>query len=521
MKFLSYSSLSLGLSALTLSGCQKPEPPRPNILFIMSDDHAYQAVSAYGHGLNHTPNIDRLAEEGILFNRAFCTNSISAPSRAVVLTGKFSHMNGHLDNSTQFDGSQTTVPKLLREAGYETAMVGKWHLQSDPTGFDFWRVLLGQGPYYNPDMKDSAGTRQYMGYTTTVITDQALEWLDRRDQDKPFFLMLHHKAPHRAWAPEPKHFRLFENHQFPVPDNYFDDYSNRGRAAREQEMSVIKDMTLHYDLKVIPREGDSVTGTDRWWESELNRMTPEQRSLWEEYYQPMSDAFYAANLTGDDLALWKYQRYMNDYLACIQSVDDQVGRVLDYLEEKGLLENTLVVYTSDQGFYLGEHGWFDKRFMYEESLGMPLMMRYPKMIKPGRESDALVQNVDFAETFLDLAGVAAPDSMQGMSLKPILTTSTTSPPQNWRSSIYYHYYEYPGVHAVKRHYGVRTDRYKLIHFYHDNDEWELFDLETDPSEMKNVYEDPGYADVREDLHKELERLRVEYGDETMKGFTGF
>lgn len=508
------ASVGLGLTAAALSGCRDQEPAKPNILYIMADDHAFQAISAYGNGLNHTPNIDRIAADGMRFNKAFCTNSISAPCRAVVLTGKFSHINGLRDNSDHFNGAQSTLPKMLRPAGYQSAMIGKWHLKTDPTGFDFWKVLIDQGPYYNPDLKDSTGTHRYTGYTTRIITDEALQWLDTRDPSKPFLLMVHHKAPHRNWMPEPRYFDLFRNKKIPVPDNYFDDYSNRGRAAKEQEMSVIEDMTINYDLKVFPRPGDSITGDDRAWEGGLKRMTPEQRAEWDNYYRTISDEFYAKGLSGKDLALWKYQRYMEDYLACIQSVDDQVGRLLDYLKEHGLDKNTLVVYTSDQGFYLGEHGWFDKRFMYEESLRTPLVMRLPGVIKPGTLSDALVQNLDLAPTFLELAGVPVSDSLQGMSMVPVMNSPTDGAfTAKWRDAIYFHYYEYPGVHAVKRHYGIRTDRYKLMHFYNDIDEWEFYDLEKDPDEMNNSYNDPSYAGIIEKLKSDLIQLQKQYQDE--------
>mgnify|MGYP001160695705 CR=1 FL=1 len=354
---ISFSTVGLGLVTALVAGCRDKEPAKPNILFILSDDHAYQAISAYGYGLNHTPNIDRIAANGMLFSRAYCTNSICGPSRAVILTGKFSHLNGFKDNNDTFNGAQMTLPKMLRPAGYQSAIIGKWHLKSDPQGFDYWKILLDQGPYYNPDFKDSTGTHRYEGYTTSVITDQALEWLDKkRDPAKPFLLMVHNKAPHRSWMPEPKYFGLFENKKFPVPESFFDDYTTRGRAAKEQKMSVIRDMTIHYDLKVLPRPGDSLVGDDRYWESGLQRMTPEQRKVWNDYYSKISNDYYSKNLSGNDLALWKYQRYLEDYLACIQSVDDQVGRLLDYLKTHGLDKNTLVVYTSDQGFYLGEHG---------------------------------------------------------------------------------------------------------------------------------------------------------------------
>ncbi len=503
MRKLYTASIGLGLTAAALTGCREQESVKPNILFIMSDDHAFQAISAYGHGLNSTPNIDRIAADGMRFNKAFCTNSISAPSRAVILTGKFSHINGLRDNADRFNGAQQTLPKMLRPAGYQSAIIGKWHLKTDPTGFDFWRILIDQGPYYNPDMKDSTGTRRYEGYTTTIVGDQAIEWLDQRDPAKPFFLMVHNKAPHRNWMPEPKYFDLFRNTKFPVPDNFFDDYSNRGRAAKEQEMSVIKDMTINYDLKVFPRPADSLTGDNQSWEGGLKRMTPEQGAGWNRYYQRITDEYYSKNVSGRDLALWKYQRYMEDYLACIQSVDDQVGRLLDYLKKNGLDKNTLVVYCSDQGFYLGEHGWFDKRFMYEESLRTPLMMKLPGVIKPGSISEDLVQNLDFGPTFLKLAGLKVPDSLQGISMLG----------GGKRDAIYYHYYEYPGVHAVKRHYGIRTDRYKLIHFYQDIDEWELYDLEKDPREMNNLYADPSCTAIIKELKSELIQLQKQYQDE--------
>lgn len=503
MKKIYGASFGLALTAAALPGCREKAPEKPNILFIMSDDHAFQAISAYGHQLNNTPNIDRIAADGVRYNRAFCTNSISAPCRAVILTGKFSHMNGLRDNSDRFNGAQATLPKLLRPAGYQSAIIGKWHLKTDPTGFDFWRVLIDQGPYYNPDMKDSTGTHRYEGYTTTLIGDMAIDWLDKRDMKKPFFLMVHNKAPHRNWMPEPKYFRLFRDKKFPVPENFFDDYSNRGRAAKEQEMSVIKDMTISYDLKVFPREGDSITGDDKAWEGGMKRMNPEQRASWDQYYKEITDDFYSKKLSGEALALWKYQRYMEDYLAVIQSVDDQVGRLLDYLKEKGLDKNTLVVYTSDQGFYLGEHGWFDKRFMYEESLRTPLVMKLPGVIQPGTVSGDMVQNIDFAPTFLRLAGLQVTDSLQGISMLN----------GEKRDAIYYHYYEYPGVHAVKRHYGIRTERYKLIHFYQDNDEWELYDLEKDPSEMNNIYGDPSYSQLIEELKIKLVKLQKQYQDD--------
>ena len=468
---------------------------RPNIIFIMTDDHASHAMSCYGSRINKTPNLDRIAKEGMLFNNSFCTNSICAPCRAVILTGKYSHLNGIIDNRKKFDGTQQTFPKLLQKVGYKTAMIGKWHLKTDPTGFDYWNVLPGQGAYYNPAMKEMGQQRKYTGYVTDIITDHALRWLKERDQDKPFCLMYQHKAPHRRWEPGPNHLTMYDDVTIPEPDNLFDDYSNRGRAAKEQDMSIEKTMTPN-DLKLTPSR---------------KNLTPEQKRLWDAAYGPKNEAFKKANLQGKELVRWKYQRYIKDYLRCIASVDDNVGRVLDYLDESGLAENTVVFYTSDQGFYLGDHGWFDKRFMYEESLRMPLLVRYPREIKAGSVSDDIVLNLDFGATFLDFAGVPVPDDMQGESIRKVLQGKT---PGEWRKSMYYHYYEYPAVHSVKRHYGVRTGRYKLIHFYHDIDEWELYDLKKDPKEMNNVFGNPEYADIVKELKDELQALREKYKDDT-------
>jgi len=465
---------------------------RPNIIFIMTDDHASHALSCYGSKINKTPNLDRIAKEGMLFKNSFCTNSICAPCRAVILTGKYSHINGVIDNRKKFDGSQQTFPKLLQKAGYQTAMIGKWHLKTDPTGFDYWNVLPGQGTYYNPAMIEMGQRKKYTGYTTDIITDHCLKWLKERKPEKPFCLMYHHKAPHRRWEPGPKHLTMYDDVTIPEPDNLFDDYSNRGRAAKEQDMSIEKTMDKR-DLKLVT-PGD---------------LNPEQKKLWDAAYNPKNEAFEKANLQGKDLVRWKYQRYIKDYLRCIASVDDNVGRLLDYLDESGLAENTVVFYTADQGFYLGDHGWFDKRFMYEESLRMPLLVRYPKEIKPGSVNEDIVLNLDFAPTFLDFAGVAKPPDMQGRSIRGLLRRKRS---KDWRKSMYYHYYEYPAVHSVKRHYGVRTERYKLIHFYNDIDEWELYDLRKDPREMKNVFNDPAYAGIVKKLKAELQRLRKKYKD---------
>jgi len=467
---------------------------RPNILFIMSDDHDAHAISCYGSKVNETPNIDRIAKEGMRFDHCFCTNSICAPSRAVILTGKYSHLNGLIDNSVKFDGSQQTGPKLLQQAGYETAIIGKWHLQSDPTGFDYWNILPGQGIYYNPVLIEMGKRMKHQGYVTEILTEHALQWLKERKGDKPFYLMFHHKAPHREWEPAPKYLTLYDDKEIPEPATLFDDYSGRGRAAHEQDMTIAKTMN-DKDVKLTPPTG----------------LTPEQKAKWDAAYEPKIKAFKEANLQGKDLVRWKYQRYMKDYLRCIASVDDSVGQVLDYLDQSGLAGNTIVIYASDQGFYLGEHGWFDKRFMYEESLQMPLVVRYPKEIKAGSVNRDIVMNLDFAETFLDYAGARVPDDMQGRSLRPLLQGQT---PPDWRKSMYYHYYEYPAVHSVKRHYGIRTERYKLIHFYNDIDEWEFYDLKSDPDEMHNVYNDPAYADTVKELTAELKQLRAKYKDTT-------
>jgi arylsulfatase A-like enzyme len=467
---------------------------RPNILFIMSDDHDAHAISCYGSKVNETPHIDRLAKEGMRFEHCFCTNSLCAPSRAVILTGKYSHLNGLKDNKDTFDGGQQTGPKLLQQAGYETAIIGKWHLKTDPTGFDYWDILPGQGVYYNPVLIEMGRRKKHQGYVTEIITDHALRWLKGRTSDKPFYLMLHHKAPHREWEPAPKYLTFYDDKKIPEPATLFDDYSGRGRAAHEQDMTIAKTMT-NRDVKLVPPNG----------------LTPEQKAQWDAAYDPKIKAFKETDPQGRDLVRWKYRRYMQDYLGCIASVDESVGRVLDYLQEAGLADNTIVFYTSDQGFFLGEHGWFDKRFMYEESLQMPLLVRYPKEIQAGSVNKDLVMNLDFAETFLDYAGVRAPQDMQGVSLRPLLRGRT---PVDWRKAVYYHYYEFPAVHSVKRHYGVRTERYKLIHFYNDIDEWELYDLQSDPDEMRNVYNDPAYEDTVKELTAELKRLREKYKDTT-------
>lgn len=510
----------LSLAILIFQSCSRKEEEvrtRPNIIFIMSDDHAQRAISAYGDSLIHTPNIDRLAQEGVLFNNSFVANSICAPSRATMLTGKFSHMNGKKDNLDTFDGTQMTFPKLLQQAGYQTAVMGKWHLKSEPQGFDDWKVLIGQGDYYQPQFVSGEDTFRVKGYVTDIITDYSIDYLRNRDQEKPFCLLYHHKAPHRNWMPKLTDFDYLADQEVPMPETLFDAYENR-QAAEAAEMRIA-DMYFSMDMKLDPehygtesaRGGNSEFDPEREWQRAYNLMMPDQKEIWDAYYDSLNEAFKRANLTGDELTKWKYQRYMKDYLRCIKAVDDNVGRLLEFLDRNGLAENTLVVYTSDQGFYLGEHGWFDKRFMYEESFRTPLLMRYPAVIPSGTKANQMVQNIDYAPTFLDMAGVEVPDEIQGRSLVPVLVNPAEA---EGRPALYYHYYEYPdGWHKVKRHYGVRTDRYKLIHFYHDIDSWELYDLESDPQELNNLYGDRDYQNVQEELHEKLEELRVKYNDQ--------
>ena len=481
-------AVTVFLSALPLLAGQAKQP---NILFIFSDDHALAAISSYNDSrkLVQTPNIDRIAREGMIFNRAMVPNSICGPSRACVLTGKYSHMNGFYDNGRSvFDGSQQTMPKLLQAAGYQTALVGKWHLNSDPTGFDYWDILPGQGIYYNPAMISVGKKIKRDGYVTDIITDLSLTWLEKRDKSKPFLLMCQQKAPHREWDPNLKHLGWSGDRKFPEPETLFDDYSGRGKAEREQDMTIEKTFTPR-DAKLEQPYG----------------INAEQLKIWNAYYEPRNEAFRRANLQGKDLVRWRYQRYMHDYLGCVLSVDESVGKLLEYLDEEGLTENTIVVYSSDQGFYLGEHGWFDKRWIFEESLRTPLLVRWPGNVKPGSASKDIVSNIDFASTLLEAAGQLIPSDIQGRSLVPILTGNT---PADWRRSFYYHYYEHPGDHSVRRHYGVVTDRYKLVHFYEaDANYWELFDLKTDSRELLSVYGRPEYEVAQKELHAELGRLR--------------
>ena len=471
---------------------------RPNILFIISDDHAYQAVSCYDGTRNQTPNIDRIAKEGARFDRCYVTNSLCGPSRACILTGKYSHKNGFYDNRSKFDGSQVTFTKLLKEAGYQTAIVGKWHLVSEPTGFDFWQVLVGQGQYYRPDFIMADGKHSMPGYVTNIITDSALDWLEhKRDPKRPFVMMVQHKAPHRPWQPIPAKLADREDETIPEPATLFDDYATRGTAAHKADMRISQ-MDLATDLKLWNKKHSARKML-------FNRMSDTDRAEWEKLVDPRIDKFHAASPQGDDRTRWFYQLYMKDYLRCIESVDDSVGQLLKYLDESGLAKNTIVVYTSDQGFYMGEHGWFDKRFMYEESLRTPLVIRWPDVIKPGTVEKSIVSNVDFAPTFLEAAGVEVPADVQGRSMAPILRGEA---PKDWRKSFYYHFYEDKDAdHHVARHDGVTTGKAKLIHFYLLN-EWELYDLEKDSHEVMNVYGKPEYAKLQAELTAELTRLRT-------------
>ena len=480
-----------------------------NIVFIMSDDHSYQTISAYDKRFISTPNIDWLADNGVKFQESFVANSLSGPSRACMLTGKHSHANGFTDNSKTFDGGQQTFPKLLQKQGYQTAMIGKWHLTSLPTGFNYWDILIGQGDYYTPDFLSNGKKIRRPGYVTNIIADMAIDWMEnKRDKNKPFCLLMHNKAPHRVWNPDTCDLRLYDDVTYPLPKTFYDDYAGR-LAAQKQEMSIIKDMDLVYDNKMVDKENEihTTTGLEQWGRGNYKRMTPSQRAQWDSYYDPIIKKFKEDKLSGKALAEWKYQRYMHDYMRVIHSVDRNVGRVIEYLRQHGLLDNTMIVYTSDQGFYMGEHGWFDKRFMYEESFRTPLLVYYPGG-KHGVVKE-MVQNIDYAPTFLDVAGAKVPSDIQGRSFLPLLEGKK---PANWRQSLYYHYYEYPAEHSVCRHYGIRTKRYSLMHFYNDINAWELYDLKKDPDQMHNIYGKPGTEKLTKNLKKQLLQLQVQYDD---------
>ena len=466
---------------------------RPNIIYIMSDDHAAHAISAYGSRINHTPHLDRLANEGMRLDRVYAVNSICTPSRAAILTGKYSHRNG-VPVFNRFDGSQPTVAKYLQAAGYHTGIVGKWHLGSDPTGFDSWIILPGQGAYHDPVFIEPTGRRVIKGYATDIITDLSIDFIKNRPKDKPFFLMCHNKAPHRSWEPDSKHAGLYSDYDIPEPATLRDDYAGRADAAREATMTIVRDLT-HRDLK-LPPPGD-IKGAElaKWNQTKPDTVTIET-------------AGGKKTLTGEELFKWKYQRYIKDYLRCITSIDDNVGRLLDFLDSQGLRENTVVIYTSDQGFFLGDHGWYDKRFMYEESIKMPFLIRWPARIRPGSTQSAISLNIDFAPTFMQIAGLKAPADMQGRSLVPLLGGQR---PKDWRTSWYYRYYHDPGDHNTRAHYGIGTETQKLIYFW-KKDQWELYDLAKDPEELRNVYNDAVYAATVRDLKKRLHQLKKEVGD---------
>ncbi len=547
---------SLSAVAATTIGCDldthHDEAPtlsgtRPNIVFIFSDDHSIATIGAYRSWLqpfinkhNITPNINSIAERGVLFEKSYCTNSICGPSRAVIQSGKFSNINGFKHNGNRFNGDQWTFPKALQKAGYQTAMIGKWHLGTNPQGYDYWDVLPGQGQYYNPDFKSADPTdptkfktRRVPGYNTDIVGDLSLDWLKtKRDKTKPFMLMMQPKAPHRNWQPKIDKLNWLDDAEVPMPETFFDDYKTRGVAAIHT-MGVDKDMLMQYDLFETPpvheviakKNKGTLTRDDRWAISSLVRLTPAQAKAWDKAMVPKNEAFRKANLKGKDLAKWKFQRYMKNYLRCIKSVDENIGRVLKYLKDNDLMENTIVLYSSDQGFYMGEHGWFDKRWMYEESFRMPFMAMWKGKIKPGQLNTDMIQNVDYAPTFCDLTGAKLDPTCQGHSLLPLMQGNT---PPDWRKTMYYHYYEHMACHSVTCHYGVSDGRYKLMRFYipanwekngkpeqpAPQGEWQLIDMKTDPNELNNVYGDPKQATVVSRLKTELIRLRAKYKDNT-------
>ncbi len=515
--------LPLGLSQ-TIAAQNQSKPP--NIVFLFSDDHSLQTLGAYGSRMqnfikkhNITPNIDKIAEQGVLFENSFVANSICGPSRACILTGKHSHKNGFKSNGDTFNPDQWTVVKALQNANYQTAVIGKWHLGSLPTGFDDYTVLPGQGKYYNPDFKIKGSSELVTkeGYCSDLIGDLTLDWLEtKRDPSKPFFLCSWHKAPHRTWMPHPRHFDLLDGIDVPEPENLFDDYQGRTSAASEQEMTIRDHINLAFDVKVtapvsetsandILNAAPKTKSRDGATVGEFTRMTPEQKKAWDSYYAPRNEKFRKQNLKGEALVRWKYQAYLKDYIKCIKAMDENVGRVLDYLKENDLEDNTIIIYSSDQGFYNGEHGWYDKRWMYEESLRNPLIIKWPKVTAPGLKCKQMVQNIDYAPTLLDMAGAETLKEVQGESLVPLLKGES---PDDWRKSILYTYYE-QGIHAVARHRGVRNERFKLIEFY-DKGEWEFFDLKSDPLEMKSEYDNPKYASKIREMKQELQQLMKQY-----------
>ncbi len=507
------------LTLLSLGMLSLAHAKQPNILFLFSDDHALRSISAYGGDLAKvapTPNIDRLAASGAIFKNSFCGNSICGPSRASILTGKHSHKNGFLSNAGGgLDQSQWTVAKSLHGAGYNTAVIGKWHLRTDPVGFDHWEVLPGQGSYYNPDFLQMDGSKKRsQGYCTDVTTDKAINWLDSRDKEKPFFLMCQHKAPHRTFAPALRHLSSFDEVSIPEPSSLFDTYAERSKTLGTNEMEIDRHFHWTYDLKLRKdeRNGVELTGLDYHGASEYNRMDEAQKKEWNAHFGPENQAFLkkVGSMSDKEIVSWKYQRYMKNYLATVKAVDDSVGRMLDYLKENDLVENTIVIYSSDQGFYLGEHGWYDKRWMFEESFKMPFVIRWPGVTTPGSRPLEMIQNIDYAPTFLEAAGIKIPTEIQGKSILPTLKGETKS----WRKSLYYSYYG-KGEHNVPTHFGVRSETHKLF-YIPDTKEWQMFDLIKDPQEMKSVYGDPTYATEQKELTAEFQRLRKHYEAPPMK-----
>ncbi len=519
MKLISLRTFLSALCILLVCQKQSIADQKPNIVFIFSDDHAPHAIGAYNGWLksvNPTPRIDELAKQGMLFEKSFCTNSICGPSRAVIMTGKHSHKNGFMNNGNTFNWNQQTFPKILRKAGYTTALYGKSHLKGNPKGFDDWKVLPGQGDYYNPDLITPKGRVRIDGHCTDVVTDLAVEWLKTgRDKTKPFMLMVQHKAPHRNWMPALRHLPLYDDIKIPEPTTLFDKWEDNAPPARHQELEIDRHMDINYDLFLdltADYEGaPSQKRQDRSAWRNMKKMTKDQLSSWRAFYGPRDKAFHEANLSGKELVRWKFQRYAKNYLRCVRGVDDSVGKIQDTLKNLKLDDNTVVIYSSDQGFYIGDHGWYDKRWMYEESLMMPLIVKWPGVTKPDSRSVQMVQNLDYAQTFLEMAGAEIPSNMQGRSLVPILKNGKAD---DWRKSIYYHYYEYPSVHMIPRHYGIRTERYKLIHFYQFGNEWEMYDLKEDPDELTNIYGKADKKSLQKDLKEQLVAIRKFYDDNT-------
>ena len=519
MKLISLRTFLSALCILLVCHKQSTADQKPNIVFIFSDDHAPHAIGAYNGWLksvNPTPRIDELAKQGMLFEKSFCTNSICGPSRAVIMTGKHSHKNGFMNNGNTFNWNQQTFPKILRKAGYTTALYGKSHLKGNPKGFDDWKVLPGQGDYYNPDLITPKGRVRIDGHCTDVVTDLAVEWLKTgRDKTKPFMLMVQHKAPHRNWMPALRHLPLYDDIKIPEPTTLFDKWEDNAPPARHQELEIDRHMDINYDLFLdltADYEGTpSQKRQDRSAWRNMKKMTKDQLSSWRAFYGPRDKAFHEANLSGKELVRWKFQRYAKNYLRCVRGVDDSVGKIQDTLKNLKLDDNTVVIYSSDQGFYIGDHGWYDKRWMYEESLMMPLIVKWPGVTKPDSRSVQMVQNLDYAQTFLEMAGAEIPSNMQGRSLVPILKNGKAD---DWRKSINYHYYENPSVHMIPRHYGIRTERYKLIHFYQFGNEWEMYDLKEDPDELTNIYGKADKKSLQKDLKEQLVAIRKFYDDNT-------